>query len=118
MIRLPFSKPPIHGVLVCGGNATRFAATKRVSPPYPKHLENIAGWTLLERAVNSMVKYTGITEITITLNNQMQDEYLAEINRIAAYYNRVKFSYLVSSPVESDGIPLSQEMIWKKELLC
>lgn len=107
MIRLPFNTR-IHGVLACGGSGTRFARSRGARSPYPKHLEQVAGKTVLERSVESMIAFTGTNSITITLNPLLAQQYIEEIKKIAERHKNIEFSYLISTETKTDGIPLSQ----------
>lgn len=96
----------IHGLIACGGNATRFAQSVGQPPPYPKHLEMIGDKSVLERAVNSILTNVGsVSGITFVLNPRLKDQYVAYLSKLQSEYPTIPFSYTAGEKAdENEGL--------------
>ena len=106
----------MHGVLLCGGQGSRFAEAKGIPPPYPKHLEKVENQTILSLAAKSMIDYMPIDALTFILNPRLTDLYISEIQYIAAQHRHIRCDYLLNTHPRPEISPLFEvPKIIKKE---
>ncbi len=71
----------IHGHIFCGGVGSRWGGTREV--PYPKHLEEVLGMSILELNIRFMQEL-GISNISVSLNPLLYESYIEHLADIAA----------------------------------
>jgi hypothetical protein len=94
----------MHGILACSGNATRFAASVGAQAPYPKHLEQVAGRSVLDRSVESMATFLPVSDVTVILNPQLEEAYIAHLRQLQGEYPHISLHYVLQEPHERSGL--------------
>lgn len=84
----------MHGILVCAGNATRFAEPMRVTTPFPKQLLQVNGKTILERSLLTMLRFFDIHSITLATHPKLGETYLTYLYQLQMHYSNIEFSML------------------------
>lgn len=103
MIYLAPMSDQLHGVITASGNGSRYASSIGATPPYPKHLEKIAGKTVLQWAVEGMAHYLPVSDICVTLHPAFGDLYRAELHRIQEQLPSVPIRAFDIAPIADDG---------------
>lgn len=93
-----------RGVIACGGNGTRFAKSVGVTAPYPKHLEQIHGLSVLYHAIQGMRGNIGIDRFTITLNPALRGPYLDHLKDIQSEESGIELTYAFGEPDTETGL--------------
>lgn len=90
----------LHGLLLCSGNATRFAQSVEAESPYPKHLEKIGDKTILELSIEGLISNLEVQAVTVTLNPILKDTYISHLIDIQHKHPEVSLNYILTLPNE------------------
>jgi len=92
----------IHGIIACGGNSERYAQSVGEETPFPKHLQEIGGKTLLTRSFEALIyNVPEIKSVTFALNRQLEKPYIEHMKEIQKAHPEIQLSF--TSTVKIDG---------------
>ena len=94
----------IHGVIICGGNATRFAESVGKSYPYPKHLEMLGDKSVLGYALDGLVANIPISSVTFILNPNLEGMYVDHLKILQESRRDLHLSYAPEIEEEYDSV--------------